>query len=474
MVRASPSRRDADYVFYELTRSICPTCKRAIDAQVLLRQGKVMMRKRCPQHGWFEALLSSDAEMYLASLRYNKPGSMPLQYSTDVVDGCPYDCGLCPQHQQHTCLALVEVNSHCNLDCPICFADAGPGFSLSMEQVGRMLDRFVELEGDAEVVQFSGGEPTIHPHILEMVALAKEKGIRQVMINTNGIRIARDDAFLEGLQEHRPVTYLQFDGFEERTNRVIRGRHLLGEKLRALDRLAEADLDAILVPAIERGVNDHEIGAIVRFGVQHPAVRGIAFQPVTHSGRYIPFDPMSRVTIPDVLKAVDAQTGGMFRVDDFVPVPCCHPACRVATYAYVEDGEVTPLPRVLDVEDYLNYITNRSLPDPNLDIRRALEDLWSASAVPGSDKAAADLSCAACDTTWPTAVADLKQNAFMIVVQAFADAYTMDLKQLMKCCVGVLVPDGRMVPFCAYNTVGYREQVKAQLAREQVQRGRAR
>jgi len=465
MTITSPRRRDADYIFYELTRSICPTCKQTIDAQILLKDGRVIMKKRCPDHGWFEALVSSDAEHYVNSLKYNKPGSMPLAYSTEIVDGCPTDCGLCPQHQQHTCLALIEVNSHCNLDCPICFADAGPGYSLTMEQVDGMLDRFIELEGEAEVVQFSGGEPTIHPQILEMVTLAKAKGIRHVMINTNGIRIARDDRFLEGLKEANPVVYLQFDGFEERTSKIIRGKALLKDKLLALDRMAEAGIDAILVPAIEKGVNDHEVGAIVEFGIKHPAVRGVAFQPVTHAGRYVDFDPMDRTTIPDVIKGIADQTKGMFRSDDFVPVPCCHPSCRVATYAYIDGDEVTPLPRVLDVDDYLDYVSNRTLHDPSLDVRRALEALWSASAVPGSDKTAYDLQCAACDVSaWPVTVADLKEKVFMIVIQSFADPYTMDLKQLMKCCVGVLVPDGRMIPFCAYNSVGYREQVRASLS----------
>ena len=269
-------KRDADYIFYELTRSVCPRCLDPIDAQVLLKGGRVIMRKRCPSHGWFEALLSSDAEMYLGSLRYNKPGTMPLGFSTEVVDGCPLDCGLCPEHKQHTCLGLIEVNSHCNLDCPICFADAQPGFSLSMAQVERMLDRFVELEGDPEVVQFSGGEPTIHPDILAMLRMATEKGIKVVMLNANGIRIAKDDRFLAGLADIGPTVYLQFDGFSTQTHQAIRGKDLLPIKLKALDRLAHAKLDVVLVPAIEKGVNHDEIGEIVRFGIEHPAVRGIA------------------------------------------------------------------------------------------------------------------------------------------------------------------------------------------------------
>ncbi|MEX0763285.1 MAG: radical SAM protein [Dehalococcoidia bacterium] len=456
-------KQDADYIFYELTRSICPKCLVTVDAQILLKAGRVIMRKRCPEHGWFESLLSSDADMYINSLRYNKPGTIPLGFSTEVVDGCPSDCGLCPEHKQHTCLGLIEVNSHCNLDCPICFADAKPGFSLSLAQVERMLDRFIELEGNPEVVQFSGGEPTIHPDILPMLRMAVDKGIEVVMINTNGIRIANDDKFLAALADIRPTIYLQFDGFSTQTHEQIRGRDLLDMKLKALDRLAQAKLDVVLVPAIEKGINHDEIGRIVKFGIEHPAVHGIAFQPVTHSGRYMAFDPMDRETVADVIHGISEQTDGMFVESDFIPVPCCHPTCRSATYAYVENGKVTPLPRVVDVDKYLDYIANRTLPDIRPEILEALEGLWSASSVPGSSAATSRFECAACNMVFPSANTYLKNHIFMIVVQGFADAYTVDLKALMKCCVGELIPDGRIIPFCAYNSAGYREKVRAEL-----------
>ncbi len=408
--------KDADSVFYQLTRSICPKCKRAIDAEIHIKDSKVYMRKRCPEHGRFEALVSSDADMYLGSLRYNKPGTMPLKFSTEVREGCPYDCGLCPDHKQHTCLALIEVNSHCNLDCPICFADAQPGYSLTMEQVDGMLDRFFELEAEPEVVQFSGGEPSIHPDIIPMMALAKEKGIRHVMLNTNGIRLARDRRFLEDLAEVRPIVYLQFDGFNEKTYTTLRGKSILKDKLKALDGMADVGLDAVLVPAIEKGVNDQEIGDIVKFGLEHPAVRGIAFQPVTHSGRYISFDPMNHITVPDVIHGVADQTQGIFAVSDFVAVPCCHSTCRSTTYAFIEDdGSVMPLPRILDVEDYMDYISNRTLPDPAGDIRFALEKLWSASAVPGTQDLA-DRFCSTCTISDLMNVDELKKRVFMIVV----------------------------------------------------------
>ena len=363
------------------------------------------------------------------------------------------------------------------MDCPLCFANAGAGFSLSLSDVEFILDRFVETEGEAEVVQFSGGEPTIHPEITKMIRSAKARRIKHVMINPNGRRIAHDDKFLEELAELRPSIYLQFDGFERDTYRKIRGEpDLLPEKLRALDRLAEIDCDVILVPAIERGVNEHEVGNIIRFALQHPAVRGINFQPAFHTGRHGPHDPLRRMTIPDVLRLIERQAEGQFLYSDFVPVPCCFPTCNSVTYAYVdESGSATPLPRLLEVDEYLDYITNGATLNLDLDLRAALEGLWSSSAVPGSDRALRDfaLSCAACDL--PTRdFSELKHRVLMIMLQDFMDPRTFNQKNVMKCCKEFLLPDGKQIPFCAFNSVGYREQARTQLTAQQSGRADAR
>ncbi|GAA5128992.1 radical SAM protein [Haloechinothrix salitolerans] len=478
-------KQDRDEVFVEFTKSICPVCKVPVDAQVNIRDDKVYLRKRCREHGWFEALTYGDAEQYLASSRFNKPGTLPLTFQTEVNEGCPSDCGLCPEHKQHTCLGIIEVNTGCNLDCPICFADSGhqpDGYSITREQCERMLDVFVESEGEAEVVMFSGGEPTIHKQILEFIDLAQRRPIRTVNLNTNGIRLASDTRFVAALGERNDVEgrsvniYLQFDGFDERTHREIRGKDLREIKRRALDNCANAGLTVTLVAAIERGLNEHEIGDIVEFGLSHPAVRSVAFQPVTHSGRHVEFDPMTRLTNPDVIKLLVEQRPEWFRTDDFFPVPCCFPTCRSITYLVTEgtpdepDFGVLPIPRMLRVEDYLDYVSNRVVPD--YAIREALEKLWSASAFMGTDVTedrlrvtAEALDCAdACGVNLPEAMAELTDRAFMIVVQDFLDPYTLNVKQLMKCCVEEITPDGRLIPFCAYNSVGYREQVREQMS----------
>ena len=196
--------------------------------------------------------------------------------------------------------------------CPLCFADARPGFSLTMEEVEAVLEDFVRTEGNPEVVQFSGEEPTIHPQIIDFVPSAHARGIPFVMVNTNGKRIADDDRFLEQLAEVRPSLYFQFDGFERDTYRIIRGEpDILEEKLLALDRLASIGLNVTLVPAIERGVNEHEIGRIIDLAIQHPAVRGINFQPAFHAGRHMHHDPMQRMTIPDIVRLIEEPTAGL-------------------------------------------------------------------------------------------------------------------------------------------------------------------
>ena len=450
------------------TASICPLCKRLLSAELREDDGRVVLSRTCPDHGPFEAVVYGDVERYLEIQRFDKPGEEPLERQTEYDRGCPHDCGICPEHAQHTCLGIIEVNTACNLDCPICFADSGTGpqehgFSLSLEQVESMLDAFVRAEGEPEAVQLSGGEPSIHPQIVEMLRAAKDRGIQLVMLNTNGIRLARDPRFAPALAETGVHVYLQFDGLRERTQLAIRGRDLTEEKLRALDRCAEAGVSVSLAAAIERGVNEAEVGEIVRFGIEHPAVTGVFFQPVTHSGRFPGgSDPLDKLTNPDVIDAIADQLPHWFRADDFVPVPCCSPTCRSATFALYDGRDLVPLPRLVDVEEYLDYVSNRAVPDP--EVRTALEGLWSAKAAGGTAPAAERLDCVACAASMPAELREVAAQGFMIVVQDFQDPYTLDVEKLRKCCVSEIVPDGRLIPFCAYNSVGYREQVRLEAA----------
>ncbi|MFX0113091.1 MAG: radical SAM protein [Candidatus Hodarchaeota archaeon] len=187
-----------DGIFYNLTRSICPTCKSVIDAQIIVRGKEVYMRKRCKEHGWFESLISSDFTFYRYAELFNKPGTIPFEFQTKVQDGCPLDCGLCSEHKQHTCLGILEITSKCNMNCPICFAETGSrseGHHLSLRTIRSMIDTLLQSEGPAEIIQLSGGEPTLHPDLLTILHRLKKFGIKKILINTNGRNLRKIQIF---------------------------------------------------------------------------------------------------------------------------------------------------------------------------------------------------------------------------------------------------------------------------------------
>src|SRR5262249_52551126 len=218
-----------DYTFLGTTRSLCPHCRRLVDAKIIVRGQRVYFRKNCPEHGTVEDFVCSDVA-YFDRHEFAQPARLPRAFGTQPDKGCPYDCGLCTEHEQHTCIALVEITSNCNLTCPMCFAESAPGGKhIDFDTYTRMVDRLVYLEGTADVVQLSGGEPTLHPDLVRMVRYAYEKPIITVMINTNGIRLAKDPRLAQALVPMRDKVeiYLQFDGFEERTHTRLRGENLL-------------------------------------------------------------------------------------------------------------------------------------------------------------------------------------------------------------------------------------------------------
>jgi uncharacterized radical SAM superfamily Fe-S cluster-containing enzyme len=236
-------RKDRTAIFVELTKSICPICKKNVDAQVYLEDNKLFMEKRCSEHGKFKALLQSDAQWYFDSLKFNKPGSIPLHFNSKVRGGCPEDCGICPNHQQHTCLGILEITQRCNLRCDQCFAGSDEnGADLTLEEATKRIDNLVKCEGKAEVLQISGGEPTLHPQLIEIIEMVKSRDVQSVMLNTNGILLAEKRELVARLAEIQPTMpsiYLQFDGFNDSFYEEFRGRPLLDTKLRAIENLSE-------------------------------------------------------------------------------------------------------------------------------------------------------------------------------------------------------------------------------------------
>src|SRR5580658_4759405 len=256
------------YLFYDTAVSICSACYRRIDAKIVFEDGNVYMLKRCPEHGFERVLIADDIDYYRRCREvFIKPPEMPAHYNTPIKYGCPYDCGLCPDHEQHSCLSLVEICDACNLSCPVCYAESGTHRTefKPLEQVERMLDAIVSNELQPDIVQISGGEPTIHPEFFAILDAAKRRPIQHLMVNTNGIRIAQDEAFVERLATYMPrfELYLQFDSLRREPLMQLRGADLRRVREQALEALNKHNISTTLVVTVERGVNDEELGAIV-------------------------------------------------------------------------------------------------------------------------------------------------------------------------------------------------------------------
>jgi uncharacterized radical SAM superfamily Fe-S cluster-containing enzyme len=455
---------DRPYIFFELTNSLCSTCLRKVEAKVIFQEGRVYLVKHCPEHKQEKVLISTDAEYYQFSRRALKPGTMPRKFNTEIERGCPYDCGLCPDHEQHSCLALVEITDHCNLTCPVCYAESSPRRPLhrSLEQIAFMLDCVVRNEGRPDIVQISGGEPTIHPEFFAVLDLAKERPIKHLMVNTNGVRIAQDPEFVRRLAEYKPnfEVYLQFDSLDAGPQRALRGADLVEVRARALERLNEHGISTTLVVTLKKGLNDDQVGAIIDYAVAQPCVRGVTFQPVQVAGRVEGFDPArDRLTLAEVRARILAQSS-LFQPADIAPVPC-HPDCLAMAYALKLGGQLVPLTRLLDPTTLLELQGNTILNEENPEIRRLVVELFSTSHSPDSSAwTLRQLLCCLPELAVPPQLT--YDKVFRILIVQFLDPYNFDVRSVKKSCIHIVHPDGRIIPFDTYNLF-YRDTAVARM-----------
>ena len=437
-----------DYDFLEWTTSLCPECLKTVPGKIVARGGRVFIRKQCAVHGQQEELLEDDAAYFIHRNEFSRPGSA-CELQVGIVNGCPYDCGLCPNHEQHTCIGLIEVNTACNLRCPACYADAGRPGALSLPVIRRMIDFYMASEyGKAEILQLSGGEPTLHPEILDVIGYAWSAGLAYVMLNTNGLRLASDEPFVRELGKlvGNFEVYLQFDGLNGRVSRTLRGRNCLPEKLRAVEMLEKHNIPTTLVMTVQNGENDGQIGDVVAFAMRHRNIRGVNFQPMAYFGRRsMAAVPQDRATLTGVLQKIEAQTAGLIRMADFAPLPC--DVDRVAvTFLYRKNGAYTPVTRGIDLRQYLPYIRNT--------FAFRAEEFIAATGETGScccGNMLGKFSPAFLLKSKPERVQYINDNLFRLSVVSFVDAYNFDMKAMQKECVHVITPDLHKIPFSAYN-----------------------
>jgi uncharacterized radical SAM superfamily Fe-S cluster-containing enzyme len=458
------------YLFYGLTNSVCSKCLAKVEAKIIFQNDCVYLVKHCTIHGREEVLIADDIEYYKQCQEFIKPGDMPRRFNTPIDRGCPYDCGLCPDHEQHSCLTLVEVTDRCNLSCTICYADSGveefshanvPRRDRSLAVIEQLFDNIVANEGEPDIVQISGGEPTIHPEFFEILNIAKRKPIKHLMINTNGIKIANDREFCQRLSEYMPgiEVYLQFDSFEEKALRELRGADLRNVREKAIANLNEFNISTTLVATVKKGLNDHEIGRIIEYGLQQKCVRGVTFQPIQAAGRLENFEPKrDRYTLTEVRRAILEQSPH-FQPKDLLPVPC-HPDCLAMAYALKVKGQVIPLTGLLDPTAFLDVMPNSVLYEQNEDLKQKIFKLFSTNHSPISSAATLkQLLC--CLPMLPVPSGITYENVFRIIIMQFLDPFNFDVRSVKRSCIHIADPDGRIIPFDTYNMF-YREGSEGQ------------
>ena len=454
-----------NYIYYDHTTSLCHTCLRPVSAKIVFEDGKVMMKKHCPEHGFMQSVIATDIEYYKQIRNYNKASEYPLAPHTKTEFGCPLDCGICPDHEQHSCLTLIEITDRCNLTCPTCYASSSPthGRHRTLAEIEAMMDAIVKSEGEPDVVQISGGEPTVHPDFFRILDMAKARPIKHLMVNTNGIRIAQDKGFADQLASYMPdfEVYLQFDSFRPEVLKKLRGRDLTDIRMKALEELNRLNLSTTLVVTVEKGQNDDEIGEIIRFALQQKCVRGVTFQPTSVSGRLEHFEAaQGRITNTEIRQAIIDQSA-LFTAEDLVPVPC-NPDALVMAYALKLAGEVVPLTRMIDPSFLLNSARNTIVYEQDQALHTHMLNLFSTGvSVDRSAESLHHLMCCLPDIVAPGLN---YSNLFRIIIMNFMDPWDFDVRAIKKSCVHIVHPDGRVIPFETMNLF-YREGMENTLSK---------
>jgi 7,8-dihydro-6-hydroxymethylpterin dimethyltransferase len=458
-----------------------------LQGNLILMDGKVYLRRVCRRgHGEVVSLYEEDYGLWQGLQQWRVPTRAIITDTPTNASPIPmgYADGLGELQTQHSCILLVDITENCNLKCPTCFADSSPGVSkfVRLPHIMRTLDAAIEREGgQIDVLMLSGGEPTVHPELIEILNEASKRQVTRILLNTNGIRLAKDDDLIQAISKLRPRVeiYLQFDGFDLKSHLFHRGEDLRAIKEDTVKRLQAARIFSTLVMAVQTGVNDHEIGKVVEYAFETDYIGGVSFQPVFGSGRAQPIDPMNRMTTTGVLQRIGEQTGGIVASDDFIALPCSHPDCCSITYfVQGDEGQYNSIPKLLGedrLKANLGLVSNRiAFPDANEVIQAALKGMMSETTTVTRPELIDYVMtlCETCDLGLNNFVQSVAQMVMKrespvetvskrmkrLTIKSFMDAWTMNIERLQQCCVHVGSTDADStvvrVPFCARQAFG--------------------
>jgi 7,8-dihydro-6-hydroxymethylpterin dimethyltransferase len=441
----------SDHQIISNTQSVCPICLNKLEASRQVRGNDLYLVKTCPDHGVFETIIRRGDLEVVTSIPERIP-AFPENPFTKIERGCPYDCGLCPEHRQQPCCVLLELTQHCDLSCPVCYASAGNGNNKThigdpdLGTISGWFDMLLSVGGPFNI-QLSGGEPCMRDDLPEIITIGRQKGFTFFQLNTNGLRIAREKEYLSRLKQAGLSTvYLQFDGTTDAILKEMRGREILSDKIAAIRNCCDFNIGVVLVPTIKPGVNDSDIGNILRFALKyHPVVRGVHFQPVSYFGRY-PKPPADsdRITLPEVISAMQAQTDGLLQTSWFTPSGGPNRFCSFnGNFVVMEDETLKP---IISKQSQTCCCTPQDAAKERGKAQAFVARNWKA---PETEEAAPVVSTSF--GGWDAFLARAKTHLFAISGMAFQDAWTLDLERLLDCYIMVVSPDNRLIPFCAYN-----------------------
>jgi uncharacterized radical SAM superfamily Fe-S cluster-containing enzyme len=454
------------------TTSLCQHCKNAVPAQVMAVGNEVHMRKRCKVHGPQSVMLSDDAGWYERTRAIPTPPAPPV-VRKEVEHGCPFDCGACSSHEQKVRLPVVTITSACNLNCPICYVhNKNEGaFHMSLAEFDSILGHLVrDHGGDLDLINFTGGEPTVHPHFLEFIEHAQKAGVHRVTICTNGIKLAQDEALVKRLGELRARVALSFDSFEPTVDQAMQGARLLDIKFRCLDLLDKHDVDTTLIPVMTRGYNDHEIGRIIQLGLDRKCVRHLEVHTITYTGQGgVSFDRSGRISMHEVLRRIEETTGGLLREEDFVASPCAHPLCYQIAYMLLdpEGGAPVPFTRFMPRDTFYKALGERLYLEPSPFLETAMHDAIDRLFAFGGDEAERTLRMLKhlLAVLFPQGRVLSREEGLRaserwvkaVYIHSHMDEETFDVERVMRCCDSNCYADGTTIPVCNYNVL-YREK----------------
>ena len=454
------------------TTSLCTVCKQGVPAVIVEVAGRIVMRKRCAQHGEQEILLSSDALWYHRNERFSAALKPPVTVRKQVEAGCPFDCGACTSHQQSVYLPVIPITSACNLDCPICYTiNKNDGaFHMSLAEFREILGVIRRNDPAMKIINLTGGEPTRHPQLREIVRACHEAGIHRVTISTHGLSFIHDEGLLKDLAALRARIVLSFNSFDEETNKRMIGANVYKAKMRVLEQLAKHDVDTTLIPVLALGVNDHEIGRLIELALENAFIRSLEIHTMTFTGQGgVGFDGETRITVPDVLKRIEEGSRGRMRVEDFVPSPCAHPLCYQTCYLLqTEAFGFVPFARFMSVANIRELLTDNLYMEPGAKMEAVLHEviseLWSrdepdelGSEVLRTLKRLLQQIFATQGLTYADQQVLTERAAKTVYIHSHMDEANFDTERIRQCCVGVPAADGSNIPTCSYNIL-YRER----------------